>query len=49
MGIKYKGKGLYAYIPDEEHFDKRTIKWHGKKDATRTVFEIKRQKKNKKS
>lgn len=46
MGIKYKGKGLYAYIPDEEHFDKRTMKWHGKKDATRTVFEIKRQKKN---
>jgi len=46
MGIKYKGKGIYAYIPNKEHFEKRTIKWHSKKDATRTVFEIKKQKKN---
>lgn len=46
MGIKPKGKGIYAFVPDENHFEKRTVKWHSKKDATRTVFELKRQKKN---
>ncbi|HPE58009.1 MAG TPA: DUF4062 domain-containing protein [Bacteroidales bacterium] len=46
MGIKPKGNGIYAYMPDNEHFDKRMISWHSKKDATRTVFELKRQKKN---
>ena len=46
MGIKPKGNGIYAYSPDEEHFDKRKVKWHGRKDATRTVFEVKRKKKD---
>jgi len=46
MGIKLKGKGIYAFIPDKDYFDKRKVKWHSKKDATRTVFELKRQKKN---
>ncbi|WP_010424308.1 DUF4062 domain-containing protein [Anaerophaga thermohalophila] len=46
MGIKPKGKGLYAFAPDKDHFEKRTVKWHSKKDATRTVFELKKQKKN---
>lgn len=46
LGIKQKGKGLYAYIPDKDNNEKREIEWFGKVSATRTVFQLNRDKKN---
>jgi hypothetical protein len=46
LGIKwYKEDKLYVYIPVNE-LDTRVEKWKGKVEATRTVFDVKRQKKN---
>lgn len=46
LGIRPKGKGLYAYIPDKQNNEKREVEWFGKVSATRTVFQLNRDKKN---
>lgn len=47
MNIKYyKDKGMYVYMAEDEKLAKRLERWHGKNDATRTVFEAKMKKKD---
>lgn len=46
LGIKwYKDDGLYVYTPNEGTVTREEV-WKGKKEATRTVFEAKMQKRN---
>lgn len=44
--IKQKGKCLYAYLPNKDNNEKREIEWFGKVSATKTVFQLNRDKKN---